>query len=101
MAALLMFAHLPSYAAMLEPRPLAAFETATERYETRYGWPLGGLGLNAAVVALVPLALAAAFYHFIVPSMLAFYCILMLVYPLAVLVLRVGQGMGRGAGSPA
>lgn len=93
LATLLMFAHLPAYAAMLQPVPLASGETEAERYERRYAWPVGQTAPAAFALALVPLALAAAFYHFIVPSMLAFYCLVVLIYPLGVLVLRLLQGL--------
>ena len=93
LAALLMFAHLPSYAGMLATRPLAVGESEAERYERRYAWPVGQTPLRAFAPALVPLVLAAAFYYFIVPSMLAFYCIMVLAWPLGVLVLRLMQAL--------
>jgi uncharacterized membrane protein YphA (DoxX/SURF4 family) len=93
LAALLMFAHLPAYAGMLQPRPLASGESEADRYERRYAWPVGQTAPAAFAIALVPLALVAAFYHFIVPSMLVFYCIVTLLYPLGVLVLRLLQGL--------
>ena len=88
-----MFALLHRYAAMLEVRPLALGESEDQRYETRYAWPQGQVGLAAFAPALLPLLGAAAFYHFIVPSILAFFCLLVLLYPLAVLVLRLLQGL--------
>jgi hypothetical protein len=93
LAALLMFAHLPAYAGMLQTRPLAAGESETERYERLYGWPAGVTSPRAFGLALLPIVGAAAFYHFIVPSLLAFFCILVLLYPLGVLVLRLLQGL--------
>ena len=93
LTAFLMFALLHSYRAMLEPVPLAHGESAVQRYETRYAWPAGTIAPAAFALALLPLAGAAAFYHFIVPSMLAFYCLVVLLYPLAVLVLRLLQGL--------
>lgn len=93
LAALLMFAHLHTYAAMLQPRPLAAGESEDERYERRYGWPVGTVTPRAFAVALVPLALAAAFYQYFVPSMLAYACVAVLAWALGVLVLRLLQGL--------
>lgn len=93
LAALLMFAHLPAYAGMLQPRPLAVGENAAERYERLYAWPVGVTGPRAFALALLPIVGAAAFYHFIVPSLLAFFCILVLLYPLGILVLRLLQGL--------
>jgi hypothetical protein len=93
LAALLMLAHLHVYAAMLQPRPLAAGENEEERYERRYGWPVGTVTPRAFAVALVPLALAVAFYQYFVPSMLAYACVGVLVWALGVLVLRLMQGL--------
>ncbi|MES2698269.1 MAG: hypothetical protein V4647_01475 [Pseudomonadota bacterium] len=93
LAALLMFAHLPAYAAMLQPRPLAVGESEAERYERLYAWPVGVTSPRAFALALLPIAGAAAFYHFIVPSLLAFFCIVVLIYPLGVLALRLLQGL--------
>lgn len=93
LAAMLMFAHLPAYAAMLQPRPLATGESEAERYERLYGWPMGVTSPRAFALALLPIAGAAAFYHFLVPSLLAFFCILVLIYPLGVLLLRLLQGL--------
>jgi hypothetical protein len=91
LGALLMFAALHRYAAMLEPCPLAAGESEGERYETLYAWPPGQTAPAAFALALLPLAGAAAFYQTIVPGVLAFHCLLVLLYPLAVLVLRLLQ----------
>lgn len=93
MAALLMLAHLHVYAAMLQTRPLAAGETEEERYERRYGWPVGTVSPRAFGAALVPLALAAAFYQYFVPSLLAYACVAVLGWALGVLVLRLLQGL--------
>ena len=91
LGAFLMFAALHRYAAMLETFPLAAGESGRERYETLYAWPPGQTGPAAFALALLPLAGAAAFYHSIVPGVLAFPCMLVLLYPLCVLVLRLLQ----------
>jgi hypothetical protein len=95
LGALLMFALLPTYTAMLAPRGFAVGETAANgaNFETVYAWPAGQSGPLAVLTAAVPLAAAAAFYHFIVPSLLAFFCIVVLAWPLTVLVLRLVQGL--------
>lgn len=93
LAALLMLAHLHVYAAMLQTHPLASGESEEERYERRYGWPVGTVTPRAFAVALVPLALAAAFYQYFVPSLLAYACVAVLVWALGVLVLRLVQGL--------
>lgn len=93
LAALLMLAHLHVYAGMLQTRPLASCESEEERYERRYGWPVGTVSPRAFGAALVPLALAAAFYQYFVPSMLAYACVAVLVWTLGVLVLRLLQGL--------
>lgn len=92
-AALLMLAHLHVYAAVLQPRPLAAGESEEQRYERRYAWPPGPLAPREAALALLPLAGAAAFYHFLLPPILAYACLVVLLWPLAVLVLRLVQGL--------
>lgn len=95
LAALLMLASLPSYSAMLAPRGVALGEGAASgaNYETLYAWPAGQTHALRFAAALVPIGLSAAFYHFIVPSMLAFYCIVVLAYPITVLLLRLVQGL--------
>lgn len=93
LAALLMLAHLHVYAAVLQPRPLAAGESQAQRYERRYAWPLGPLAPREAALALLPLAGAAAFYHFLLPPVLAWACLVVLLWPLAVLALRLVQGL--------
>lgn len=93
MAALLMLAHLHVYAAMLHTRPLAEGESEEERYERRYGWPVGTVIPRAFAVALIPVGLAVAFYQYFVPSMLAYACVAVLVWALGVLILRLMQGL--------
>jgi hypothetical protein len=95
LGALLMFALLPAYSAMLTPRGFAVGESEVggANYETVYAWPAGQSRPLAFVTAALPLAGAAAFYHFIVPSLLAFFCIVVLAWPLTVLVLRLVQGL--------
>ncbi len=93
LSAFLMFALLPAYHAMLQPQALALGEDATNRYENRYARPAGQTSAAQFALALLPLAAAAAFYQLIVPSMLAFYCLIVLLVPLAVLVLRLLQGV--------
>lgn len=93
LGALLMFALLHCYAGMFAAAPLACGETGAMRYDTLYARPVGQTSLKGFMLALVPLALAAAFYHFIVPSMLAFYCLVVLVVPFAVVLLRMLQGL--------
>lgn len=90
---LLMFALLPAYARMLAPRALAIGESDSANYENHYARPAGQTRPLAFAAALLPLAGAAAFYHFVVPSMLAFYCIVTLAWPLTVLLLRLVQGL--------
>jgi hypothetical protein len=95
MGALLMFALLPAYTCMLTPRGFALGERADNgaNFETVYAWPVGQSRPLAFVASLVPLLAAASFYHFIVPSLLAFFCIVVLAWPLTVLLLRLVQGL--------
>jgi hypothetical protein len=94
----LCFAYIEAYKPMLKRRALAAFEQPGEgrSYDTLYAIPLGGVSLAQFVPALVVLALVAAFYHFVVTGGTAFYALLTLAYPAAVLLARLAQGMGRG-----
>ncbi|MFC3098843.1 hypothetical protein [Alteraurantiacibacter palmitatis] len=93
LTALLMFALLHRYAAMLEPHPLALGESAEHRYETLYARSAGQTGGRDFALALLPLVAAAAFYHFLVPSVLGLWCLVVLMIPLAVLILRALQRM--------
>jgi hypothetical protein len=94
----LMLAYIEAYKPMLKRRALAAFEQPGEgrSSDTLYAIPLGGVSLAQFVPALVVLALVAAFYHFVVTGGTAFYALLTLAYPAAVLLARLAQGMGRG-----
>ena len=66
--ALLMFAYLPAYAAMLAKGALADGEgpAAGENYESLYARPGTGAPADLCLVAAAPLALAALFYWFVV-----------------------------------
>jgi hypothetical protein len=94
----LMLAFIEAYKPMLRRRALAAFEGPGEgrSYDTLYAIPLGGIALAQFVPALVLLLVVAAFYHFVVTGGTAFYALLTLAYPAAVLLARWVQGMGRG-----
>ena len=94
----LMLAWIDAYKPMLKRRALAAFEQPGEgrSYDTLYAIPLGGVSLAQFGGALAVLLVAAAFYHFVVTGSTAFYALLTLVYPAAVLIARLVQGMGRG-----
>ena len=95
LGALLMFALLPAYRAMLAVHPLAAGEGAGDglRFERVYISLMGQTPPLAFALALLPLLAAAAFFHFLLPGSLAFPCLLVLLYPLAVLTLRLCKGL--------
>jgi len=102
----LMLAYLDAYRPMLKRRALAAFEEPGEgrSYDTLYAIPLGTAGAIRFGAAVVLLLVVAAFYHYLVTGGTAFYALLTLAYPAAVLVARLVQGMGhggRGAPEPA
>jgi hypothetical protein len=94
----LMLAYIEAYKPMLKRRALAAFELPGEgrSYDTLYAIPLGGVALAQFLPALVLLLMVAAFYHFVVTGGTAFYALLTLAYPAAVLLARLVQGIGRG-----
>lgn len=99
---LLMLAHMHCYRAMLARRPLAIGEGkgAGMRYESFYANPAGRTPPAMFAMALLPLAVAGAFYHFLVPGVLAYHCLLMLLVPLAILVLRLLQHYLADPASP-
>jgi hypothetical protein len=94
----LMLAYIEAYKPMLKRRALAAFEQRGEgrSYDTLYAIPLGGVSLAQFLPALVLLLIVAAFYHFVVTGGTAFYALLTLAYPAAVLLARLVQGIRRG-----
>jgi hypothetical protein len=94
----LMLMYIEAYKPMLKRRALAAFEQPGEgrSYDTLYAIPLGRVTPAQFGGALVLLLIVAAFYHFVVTGGTAFYALLTLAYPAAVLVARLVQGMGRG-----
>lgn len=94
---LLMLAHLDHYKPMLGRRPLAQGESDDNggNYETLYANPAGQTGPGKFALALLPLIGAAAFFHFIVPAIFAFYCLVVLAWPATVLTLRLLQHLLR------
>jgi len=93
LGALLMFALLPVYSAMLAPYPLAAGEDDEGRYERRFSWPVGGIAPREWIIGMAIIGGVTAFYHYLVPSMLAFYCISVLIYPAIIATGRLIQGV--------
>lgn len=95
LGALLMFALLPAYRTMLAAYPLAAGEAREEgqRYERVYIWLTGKMPPTAFALALLPVLAAAAFFHFLLPESLAYHCLLVLLCPLMVLLLRLTKGL--------
>jgi hypothetical protein len=94
----LMLAYIEAYKPMLKRRALALFEQPGDgrSFDTLYAIPLGGVTLAQFGGALAVLLIVAAFYHFVVTGGTAFYALLTLVYPAAVLLARLAQGLGRG-----
>jgi hypothetical protein len=94
----LMLGYIEAYRPLLQRRALATFEQPGDgrSYDRLYAIPLGGVALAQFVPALVLLLIVAAFYHFVVTGGTAFYALLTLAYPAAVLLARLVQGMGRG-----
>jgi hypothetical protein len=94
----LMLAYIEAYKPMLKRRALAAFEQPApgRNYDTLYAIPVGRVSVPQFVGALIVLLIVGAFYHFVVTGSTAFYALLTLAYPAAVLVARLVQGMGSG-----
>jgi hypothetical protein len=94
----LMLAYIEAYKPLLKRRALAAFEQPGEgrSFDTLYAIPLGGVSLGQFGGALALLLIVAAFYHFVVTGGTAFYALVTLAWPTAVLIARLAQGLGRG-----
>ncbi len=94
----LMLAYIDAYRPLLRRRALAAFEQAGDgrHYDALYAIPRGAVTPAQFGGALAVLALVAAFYHFVVTGGTAFYALVTLAWPAAVLLARLAQGLGRG-----
>jgi hypothetical protein len=94
----LMLAHIDAYRPLLKRRALAAGEQPGEgrSYDRLYAIPLGRVSIAQFAGAFILLAIVAAFYHFVVTGGTAFYALLTLAYPAAVLVARLVQAMASG-----
>lgn len=90
---LLMLAHLEAYRAMLAPRALATGETGELRYEGLFSDPAGGIALQDFALGVLLLAAACAFYWFLVPMVLAWWNLVALGVPAAVLLAKGVQGL--------
>jgi len=93
LGALLMFALLPVYATVFDPYALAVGEDDEGRYERRFSWPMGGIMPHDWIIGVAIIGAVAAFYNYLVPSMLAFYCISVLIYPVTVATGKMIQGV--------
>ena len=90
---LLLLASLPACRPMLAMRPLAVGETSQpgERYEHLFSDLRASLPLRALATGALLLALAYAFYWFLLPPMLGFWNMAMLVLPGLILLAKVPQ----------
>ena len=97
---LLMLAYLPYYRGVLERSPPAAGETADGRSHFDALFVAGGGRSTRAeyVPALVTVVAALAFFHYEVTGRTATFCMLMLVYPSAVLLARRLRDLGQPVG---
>jgi uncharacterized membrane protein YphA (DoxX/SURF4 family) len=93
--ALLMFAYLDAYHAMLRPRALALGENAQagENFDTLYAIPRGRITRAQFAVALGPLAAAAVFYWVLIYGRPKLCGLVVLAWPAIVLIARLAQGM--------
>jgi uncharacterized membrane protein YhaH (DUF805 family) len=95
--ALLMLAHIHDYRDMLQWRALAIPETADSSFEARYVDAGGRTSRGDFLPALAILLAAAAFYHFLVPSLLVRWILPVLLVPALVLHARRLRDMGQKA----
>lgn len=93
--ALLLFAHLEVYRTMLERWALAIGEDTASNYDSLLADPRGRTAPGAFIGALIPLALVAAFYHWLVFGGSGQYAMLVLLYPAICLHARRLRDMGR------
>jgi hypothetical protein len=96
---LLMLACLDSYKGVLAPRTLAFGETEADGgdFDRLLAIPMGGSSPASVGAGMVVLLAAAGFYYFLVPSIVSKFCLYTLLYPAAVLLARLAQGLRKPA----
>jgi len=94
--ALLMLAYLDHYRSLLGRQAIALGE-ASGRYEALFVDASGRSSRMAFISALVPLVLAAAFYHYWVFGLPGMWAMLVMLFPAVVLHARRLHDMGRSA----
>jgi uncharacterized membrane protein YhaH (DUF805 family) len=94
-----MLAYLDYYKGALERHALTFGEASAERrsFDFLYVNPSGRTARGQFVAALVTLLAVAAFYAFLVKGLTAHWCLLMLVFPGAILHARRLHDMGHSA----
>jgi len=95
--ALLLLAHLDYFQDMLVRHAPTVGEEADSTYESRFVDPRGRTGQGDFLRALIPLGLAAAFYHLLIRGGSGEYAMLVLLFPAIVLHARRMHDMGRTA----
>jgi len=94
---LLMIAYLPYYRDILKDSPLARGETADSSYDALFINPHGSTSKAEYITALVTIVIAMAFFGLYMTGRTAEFCMLVMVYPAYVLVVRRFHDMGYSA----
>ena len=94
---LLMIAYLPYYRDILKDSPLARGETADSSYDTLFINPHGRTSKAEYITALVTIVIAMAFFGLYMTGRTAEFCMLVMVYPAYVLIVRRFHDMGYSA----
>ncbi|MBO9575030.1 MAG: DUF805 domain-containing protein [Sphingobium sp.] len=95
--AVLLFAHLGSYRDMLKRHALTAGESDGADYRSLFVDPRGRIARGPFIAALIPLALVALFYHFIVFGRSGQWAMIVLLFPAIVIHARRLHDMGKTA----
>jgi len=94
---LLMIAYLPYYRDLLKDSPLARGETADSSYDALFINPHGSTSKAEYITALVTIVIAMAFFGLYMTGRTAEFCMLVMVYPAYVLIVRRFHDMGYSA----
>ena len=94
---LLMIAYLPYYRDILKDSPLARGETADSSYDALFINPHGSTSKAEYITALVTIVIAMAFFGLYMTGRTAEFCMLVMVYPAYVLIVRRFHDMGYSA----
>ena len=92
---LLMIAYLPYYKGVLDENALAAGEEAGKGYDDLFNHHRGHTSKGDYIPALLSVLAAMAFFGYFVAGRTADFCMLVLMYPLFILLIRRFRDMGQ------